>query len=224
MHERHDSETTTLLLTGFGPFPGVKDNASARLVEHLAPLARQELRKAEHSVTGHIDVHSAILPTEWQRAPETLRDLIETYQPDLSLHFGVAREAQGFHIETRAANACRLEDDAAGLRPAAEWLHPKGAAFRRVTIPAQEIAARLTALGFPASLSNDAGAYLCNAVLYHALAPSRAHHKPRRAGFIHIPVSLDGPPLTFNQALSGALEIARISLSPLLHLTGRGLG
>ena len=64
----------------------------------------------------------------------------------------------------------------------------------------------------PVSLSNDAGGYLCNAVLYHALHAIGSAGHPCRAGFIHLPVDLSQPPLTFDDAIAGALEIIRVSL------------
>lgn len=200
----HDPRTR-VLITGFGPFPGVPVNASARLVAALAERATAAFPQAAF--------HVAVLPAEWDASPAMLAALLAKHQPQLSLHFGVAREAKGFRIETRAANACRLTDDAAGLRPVADWIVKAGDPFRTTTLPAAAITARLTALGIPATVSDDAGGYLCNAILYHALQHAEAAEGGVRTGFIHIPADLSGPPLTFEQALAGALEIVRVCLA-----------
>lgn len=205
-------KSTTLLLTGFGPFPGVPDNVSARLVKELAQNVRADFGNALTSNAGPVNVHAAILPTEWQSAPSRLRALVKMINPNISLHFGVASGASGLRIETRAVNACLLEDDAAGLQPASSVLQPGSDPFRHATLPFAQIVTRLTEMGLPAYLSDDAGTYLCNAVLYHALQSERGTWMPERVGFIHVPDTLDGAPLTFDQALSGAMEIVRVCL------------
>ena len=50
--------------------------------------------------------------------------------------------------------------------------------------------ARMRAAGLPAHLSSDAGRYLCNAVLFHALTLHAGSRMPGQAGFIHIPEDL----------------------------------
>lgn len=194
-----------MLLTGFGPFPGIADNATARLVPALA-------RAAEAALPAYT-FHSGILQTAWSTAPERAVNLIATHRPALALHFGVAREANGFRIETRAANACSHTSDAEGCLPHSAHLCQTGPRHRHASIDTAAVCRHLAARGFPVSLSDDAGTYLCNAVLYHSLAAAGAPHAPPcRTGFIHIPADLSGPPLTFSMALEGALEIIRVCL------------
>src|SRR5205814_3166301 len=76
----------------------------------------------------------------------------------------------------------------------------------------------------PAFVSRDAGAYLCNAALYHSLDCARSEAVTgRRVGFVHIPAALARPggpnrgrsgacPLTWEEALDGALEILAAGL------------
>ena len=188
-----------VLLTGFGAFPGVAHNVSGDVVIALAKEARQ--------VFPDIDIHTAVLPTEWQVAPDQSLALQNSMQPDIVLHFGVAHGATGFRIESCAMNACRLAPDAANLLPASAHLSAAGAPFQRTTIPVDVVVARLTASGLPVSVSDDAGAYLCNSVFYQSLAHVKGLNTPRQVGFIHLPVTLSGPPLTFCQAIAGSLEI-----------------
>ncbi len=198
-------QRASVLLTGFGPFPGMPDNASARLVEALSSRARIAFPE--------IETNAAILPTEWNAAPERLAHLIAAHRPSLILHFGVAPDASGFRIETHAHNACHATEDAAGLLPASEWLLRGGAQSHAATLPAGAIVAGLTKLGLPAALSMDAGGYLCNAIFYLSLTYARGANHPCRAGFIHIPADLSSPPLSFDAALTGALEILRVCLA-----------
>jgi pyroglutamyl-peptidase len=193
-----------VLLTGFGPFPGVPENASGKLVKDLAREARCAMPEYHFVPT--------ILPTEWIRAPQILADLYERYKPVLALHFGVASEALGFRIETSAGNSCRASPDETNQLPSATVLLDEGADAFPVTVDASSIAARLKATGYPASLSRDAGGYLCNAVLYHSLVQAERRGNDCRVGFVHIPADLTKPRLTLPAAVAGALEIVKFAL------------
>lgn len=195
----------SVLLTGFGPFPGVAENATARLVPELAQRATQ----AFPSYT----FHHYILETAWDAAPERVAHLIATHRPALALHFGVSRQARGFQIERTAQNVCRNAADATGCLPAAAHLDSTGPPTRATRVDAERLSERLAQLGYPVSFSDDAGAYLCNAVLYRSVAAAEAlAPQACRAGFIHIPADLSGPPLSFLEALNGSVEIVRTCL------------
>jgi pyroglutamyl-peptidase len=203
----------TILLTGFGPFPGVPDNASAALVPKLAHLVARRFRA--HRVVARI------LPTEWDAVPDRLAAHYARERPCLGLHFGVSERATGFVIETLARNVRAASPDAAGAMPRAACVVEKGPESLATTLPTDEIVARLAALGLPASLSNDAGAYLCNTALYTALALAGEGRTAPAIGFVHIPVSLErrgngtpvrGRRLDWEGALAGGLEIIRACL------------
>jgi pyroglutamyl-peptidase len=200
--------TTTVLLTGFGPFPGIVVNVSAVLVARVANSARRRWPK--------VVFHTATLPTEWARGPDRARLVIGRTQPDIILHFGVSGRASGFVIETRGANHCVGEADGAGHLPPLALLEADGPELRRVTLPVRGIVARLTAVGLPVATSNDAGGYLCNAVLFQSLGLCEGN-AAAMAGFVHIPAALapdaqkDGA-LTVGQALTGSLEILAVCL------------
>lgn len=197
--------TRTVLLTGFGPFPGVADNATARLVPDLA------LRAAD--IFPDHTFHHDIFETAWGAAPLRAAHLIALHRPMLALHFGVAREAAGFRIERTAQNLCRIAADVTGCLPAASHLDGAGPETRTSGIDTGALAARLASRGYPVSISDDAGAYLCNAVLYHSLSAAEALAPAAcRSGFIHIPSDLSGPPLSYPEALEGSLEIIRALL------------
>jgi pyroglutamyl-peptidase len=202
---------TTVLITGFGPFPGVPVNATMRLLPELARAAPRLFP----------DVHFAVevLPTEWAAGPRRLHQVLAEVAPDLALHFGVSSRARGFEIEQRARNACAVTMDACGALPSGAALRDGGAEHLPASLPVRHIVARLRRLGIPAFVSRDAGSYLCNAALYHSLVCAKDEAAAgRRVGFVHIPATLarSGGPnrgrtgacsLTWEQALHGALEI-----------------
>jgi len=163
-------------------------------------------------------VRSAILPTEWLAAPRRLAKLYATHRPAVALHFGVSREATAFTIETTARNACRAAPDAAGLDPPATWLDAEGPPTRPTRLPVAAIETRLRLLSLPIARSDDAGGYLCNAVLYHALSHSEAMDGAACAGFIHVPADTGDADsaMSLQEATAGGLAILEACLDAVL--------
>ncbi len=215
---------TAVLITGFGPFPGVPVNATMRLLPELARVAAKNF--------PDVRFDAEVLPTEWAAGPRRLERLLAEARPDLALHFGVSARARGFEIESRAHNVCAAQPDASGVLPVGLAIRDGGAEHLPASLPVQHIVMRLRRRGIPAFVSRDAGAYLCNAALYHSLSCAR-DAPGRRVGFVHIPARLARPsassgsgqlragpnrgrtgacPLTWAQALDGTLEILAVCL------------
>lgn len=206
----------TILLTGFGPFPGHEKNVSAQQVTRLGNLVAR--RFSAHRVVARV------LPTEWISAPEKLETIYAREQPKIALHFGVSSLADGFVLETVARNTTCKQQDACGTMPGSTRVVDRGPDMVAVTIPAREVTRRLKALGIPADLSNDAGSYICNSLLYHSLALAQSYESEAQVGLIHIPVNLPhnshtqhapgdvDQALDWETALTGGLEIVRACL------------
>jgi pyroglutamyl-peptidase len=207
---------STVLLTGFGPFPSVPANATSLLVPRIAEAARVAFPGIAFEVRT--------LPTEWTAGLAHLDELYETLAPTVALHFGVSSRARGFEVEARGVNRRAYVPDAAGAFPSTPALSEGGADHLASTVPVSAIVARLRQRGLPAFVSRDAGAYLCNAALYTALDRARRHARDLRIGFIHLPASLlveerrpqFGPhprcPLTWRETIDGGLEIIGATL------------
>ncbi len=191
----------TILITGFGPFPGVPRNASSDLSARVA-------RRARSAFPGVNIVHET-LATEWNVAPGRVMDLVHGLRPQLALHFGVSHRAPGFVIETIARNATgRI--DAAGVLPESGLIDRQGPVQLATQLPAGRILSRLRRLRLPAVLSRDAGAYLCNAVFYTSVRMQARLDRGGQSGFIHLPSNLGGAgagPLCMDRATAGGLEI-----------------
>jgi pyroglutamyl-peptidase len=207
-----------IVLTGFGPFPGIMDNATATLIPRLTKAARALF--PSHEVIGEV------LPTEWRRAPEALRAIVAEGDVVLMLHVGVSESAPGFRLELIGRNMRTSLEDAAGELPSSISVIDQGPQLLASTIPAERIAARLFSLGLPCETSDNAGTYLCNSLLYNSLTAARALTPPAIAGFVHVPASLvgHGPdgrdthpdcPLDWRMAVSGSLEIVASCLDHL---------
>jgi pyroglutamyl-peptidase len=205
------AQLESVLLTGFGPFPGADKNVSADLVR----AAARRLRRLHPKIA----IHVAILPTEWERGPETLRRLYLRLEPALAVHFGISSKARSLVIETRANNRRRPQPDARETLPKSPLVSPTGPATLAVTLPVDLILRRLERKDIPHALSMDAGGYLCNAVLYHSLRLARRTSPRGKAGFVHIPPTLkrgkDSPwpaVLTWEAAVEGAVAIVETAL------------
>ena len=213
-----------VLLTGFGPFPRVAANATSILVPQIASAARRAF--------AGIGVVDAVIATEWVAAPRTLHALVEGYQPSVAIHFGVSSRATGFVVESRGRNATVPLADACGEMPASDCHTVHGPEYRMSTLPPAHLVARLRRAGLPASLSRDAGGYLCNALLYHSVELGRRLPRPMRTTFIHLPDGLasmrnpergpePGCPLDWPETIRGGLEIIAAALGrPPLAIAG----
>jgi pyroglutamyl-peptidase len=206
MHSRRP----TILITGFGPFPTIAANATTVLVPRIVEAASRAFKG--------IAFPSEILPTEWASGVARAERLYHLHRPIVSLHFGVSSRATGFEIETRARNRCSRTQDAAGLLPSLDLLSPHGPEYLATTLPAAHIVDRLRRRGLPASLSRDAGGYLCNALLYRTLELNRDAAEAPRTGFVHLPASLlrpshtgraiaASPRMDWSDVVEGSLEI-----------------
>jgi pyroglutamyl-peptidase len=197
----------TILLTGFGHFPGVARNATAELIPELSEAARRQFPQQR--------IVSEILPVEWARAPGALAELLRDLDAVVALHFGVAAQARGLQLEMIGRNRRSLLADACGSLPDAECVVEGGPETFPATLPAAVIIERLRGAGIACSTSDDAGGYLCNTLLYHSLATAAQRDRPFVAGFIHVPSTLarqslaDADPgaLTWDQAIAGSLAI-----------------
>jgi pyroglutamyl-peptidase len=166
-----------ILVTGFGRFPGVRDNPTALL---LHALGKQRARLARLGIA----LEGAMLPVAYVGVMRRLEELNETLKPDVILHFGLAARRKFISIETRALNRLSLlHSDAAGARAPCRAIIPGAPLAARSSFPARQIAAAMRRAGLKARLSANAGDYVCNETLYLSLSRSPA----RIAGFIHVP-------------------------------------
>lgn len=166
-----------ILLTGFDPFDGDAVNPSGEVAKRL-----------DGRVIGDRVVRSAVLPVQHETAQAVVRPLLETPGLVAVVHLGLAGGRARISIERVAVNVMDYSrPDAHGQVLCDVPCAPDGPAGYFSTLPLREMLAALTAEGIPAAISNTAGTYLCNHVLYATL-----HHLARRglrvpAGFVHLP-------------------------------------
>lgn len=152
-------------MTGFGPFGGVADNPSERLIRAL-----------DGRSTGGIALVGVVLPVSFSRGPALAIEAAKAAGPGLRmvLGFGVAMGRDGLWVEAvgqaRSGAGLDVDGNAGGVLPGPEVVEAT------VDLP------RLTrCLG--AKISRDAGAYVCNAWLHQVTLGLPG----LPVGFVHIP-------------------------------------
>ena len=191
-----------VLLTGFGPFPGVADNPSGWLAEALAARPRGQ----------DWDVQCAVLPTEWAAIAALAPRLHADLQPHVMIHFGVSARARKLQIERVAHNRAEPRADACGAKPSSALIAPDGAARLETRLPVSELADRLRTQGHAARASHSCGRYLCNYLYYHSL--DWARRQGGDALFVHVPLTrIQGGDLHEDALLHAAEDTLRFVLA-----------
>jgi pyroglutamyl-peptidase len=166
----------TVLLTGFEPFGGEKNNASQEIARQLHGTV-----VCRHRVEG------ALLPCVFGESIRELKRHLQRIRPGVVICVGQAGGRLAITPERVAINVddARIADNA-GAQPVDRPVVRGGPAAYWSTLPVKAIAGRLREAGLPAEVSQTAGTFVCNHVFYglmHALAATPGV----RGGFIHVP-------------------------------------
>jgi len=165
-----------VLLTGFGPFPGVPRNPSQLIVERLSREKRFH----------NLELHSLVLPTTYDIAPRLLVNSIRTICPDVCISLGVGGN-MSLRLERNARNlgTAPAPDQSGVVRMGV--IKADGLPAYSSTLPLATIHAALLKKGVPVEFSDNAGGYVCNHVFYSAMYFINSLKLQSRCGFIHVP-------------------------------------
>ncbi len=167
-----------MLLTGFRSYGERAINPAEEIVKRL-----------DGRNIGGEQVNGRILPVEYRRLGPAIQETIRDTKPRAVICLGLWPGAPLIRLERVAVNVADFEiaDNVGEI--AKEPLNAGGDAAFLSTLPLDAIHNRLLAAGIPAQLSGTAGAFLCNALMYHALRASadRSPSPPCGCGFIHVP-------------------------------------
>ena len=165
-----------LLITGFDAFGGSEENPSWLAVSQLP------------DTVGGFTLKKCMIPTVFGRAAQEVLAAAEDFQPDVILCVGVAAGRDAVTPERIAVNIrdARIPDNA-GNQPVGEFVVADAPAAYFSTVPVAAMAQAIRDAGVPGTVSNSAGAFVCNDTLYLLL-----HHfagTATRVGFIHVPAA-----------------------------------
>ena len=164
----------TLLITGFEPFDGQSINPSWAAVEKLP------------DTIGEYKLCKLKLPTLYQKAPEMVLRKASQVQPDVIICVGQAGGRDAVTPERIAVNIrdARIADNA-GTLCSGQRICTDGPAAYFSTLPVEVMSRAIRDAHIPSSVSNTAGTYVCNDVLYSVL--NHFHGTGVRCCFIHVP-------------------------------------
>jgi len=170
----------TVLVAGFGPFPGAPNNPSADLVRALVKRRRPAL--------AGVRIASAIIPTSYAAVAGDFSALLKQHDPDAVLLFGLASRTKYVRIERRAVNAVTsVYPDVTGAKLATRHLIAGAPSELRTLVAVERLIHAARATGVDTRSSRDAGRYICNATLFTSLEAARKTGRPKRVAFVHIP-------------------------------------
>lgn len=167
-----------LLLTGFVPF----------LDNPINPTEEITKRLSDQVINGY-EIVTAVLPVDFNNSEQQLKEKIEETQPDVVMMLGLAAGRSKITPERIAINVKDGAKDNAGYAPVDEPIDADGLDGLFTTLPIRKMVDALKENQLPTTISNTAGAYLCNNMMYVALNEALKKDANYLAGFIHIPAS-----------------------------------
>ena len=187
-----------LLITGFDPFGGNNVNPSWEAVKLLPEQV------------GEYRIYKLAIPTLFETAAQMVLTEAKRLFPDVIISVGLAGGRDAVTPERIAVNIrdARIPDNQ-GVQPSGQRVVPEGPAAYFSTLPVEKMVQAIRQAKIPAAVSNTAGTFVCNDVLYTLL-----HHfdgTATRAGFIHVPyLPTQGTPnmelADIAKALAAAIE------------------
>lgn len=135
------------------------------------------------------EIVGRVLPVDFALSGTQLLSYIEEIEPDVVISLGLAGGRYKITPERITINIKDGVADNQGHTPLDESIHLEGEAGYFSTLPIRQMVNKLVEEGLPAKISNTAGTYLCNNIMYEALHYAKAYKPNMKAGFIHIPAS-----------------------------------
>ncbi|ATD54556.1 pyroglutamyl-peptidase I [Clostridium chauvoei] len=165
-----------VLITGFDPFGGEAINPALEAVKKLPEIiAGAEIIKLE-------------IPTVFKKSLEKIEETIIKENPDIIISVGQAGGRFGITPERVAINIddARIKDNE-GNQPLDINIFEDGENAYFSNLPVKAMVKEVIEGGLPASLSNTAGTFVCNHVMYGILYLINKKYPNKKGGFIHVP-------------------------------------
>ena len=188
-----------VLVTGFDPFGGEPINPAWEAVKAMKDtIAGAEIVKMQ-------------IPTVVGKSIEKIHQKMKELQPDLVISVGQAGGRFGVTPERVAINVtdARIPDNE-GNQPIDEPIFPDGPAAYFSNLPVKAMVQAIKDAGYPSVLSNSAGTYICNHVMYGILYYIEKEFPHVRGGFIHVPYA---PSQVVNKPSTPSMALADITAS-----------
>ncbi|ADO82564.1 pyroglutamyl-peptidase I [Ilyobacter polytropus] len=165
-----------VLITGFDPFGGEKINPAWEAIKLLPDTIES------------IEVIKLEIPTVFKKSIDVLMSGIEKHKPDAVICVGQAGGRYEISMERIAINLddARIKDNE-GNQPIDEKVYPDGDSAYFSNLPIKAMTEAIKSTGIPASVSNTAGTFVCNHIMYGLLYHIEKSNVAKKGGFIHVP-------------------------------------
>jgi pyroglutamyl-peptidase len=165
-----------ILMTGFDPFGGDKINPSFEAVKGLK------------DVIAGVEVVKLEIPTVFHKSIIELEKAIIREKPDMVICVGQAGGRFNLTIERVSVNVddARIPDNE-GNQPIDSAIFEEGENAYFSNLPVKAMVTAIQKGGIPASLSNSAGTFVCNHIMYGLLHLIHTKYPEVRGTFIHVP-------------------------------------
>lgn len=165
-----------ILITGFDPFGG----------ESLNP-AWEAVKKIPDTING-AEIKKVMIPTVFYKSAEVTEKAIEEFQPDYVLNIGQAGGRFELTPERVAINVddARIPDNETN-QPIDVPIKKDGAAAYFTQLPVKAMVTEMKNAGVPAAVSNSAGTFVCNHIMYQVQYMIDKQYPNIKAGFMHVP-------------------------------------
>ncbi|MFC4892901.1 pyroglutamyl-peptidase I [Pseudofrancisella aestuarii] len=176
----NENSIKKVLITGFAPFGGEATNPSFEAVKALPDnIDGAQIIKKE-------------LPVSFEESIAKLKEYIKEYNPDLIICVGQAGGRYNISVERVAINIddARIPDND-GNKPIDTKIFANGENAYFSKLPIKAIAQNINKSGVPAEVSNTAGTYVCNHIMYALLYELNKNYPNKSGGFIHVPYSTE---------------------------------
>jgi len=166
-----------ILVTGFDPYGKNDDNPACRVLEII-----------DGSEFDGYKIETLKVPTVYYRSIEkTVKKIVEI-NPEAVISVGMSQRKK-ISVERVGVNIndARIPDNE-GQQPKDELIDEEGETAYFSTLPVREIYDSLIEEGIPAHISNTAGTFVCNHLMYGVLNHINKNELDIKAGFIHVPM------------------------------------
>jgi pyroglutamyl-peptidase len=165
-----------VLISGFDPFEKEKINPSYEAVK----LIKNKIKDAE--------IIKVEISTVFKKSISQLEGYIEQHDPDIVISVGQAGGRFDFTIERVAINLddARIPDNEQN-QPIDEKVYEDGENAYFTNLPIKAMVKKIKDNGLPASVSNTAGTFVCNHIMYGILYLINKKYPEKKGGFIHVP-------------------------------------
>ena len=165
-----------LLLTAFDPFGGSPINPALEAVKLVADQI------------GDVEIVKLEVPTVFGKSVATVAAKMAEVQPDAVLCIGQAGGRYDLTPERVAINLddARIQDNE-GNQPIDVAIFEDGAPAYFSNLPIKAMVAKIREVGLPASVSNTAGTFVCNHLMYGVLYHIAKSYPGMKGGFMHVP-------------------------------------